>query len=114
MASINYEHSLNEKILVVYEHDSFNDIQEALLTWCYHQYINCTFKVYFNNYSHKLTHVGFVKLSYNDTDAIHVIQHFTADHEELSNQWDTVKFYQDRCLQKLLLNSLHSTAKITV
>ena len=76
MASINYEHSLNEKILVVYEHDSFNDIQEALLTWCCHQYINCTFKVYFNNYSHELTHIGFVKLSYNDTDAIYVIQYF--------------------------------------
>ncbi|PST96707.1 hypothetical protein C9I87_03965 [Photobacterium iliopiscarium] len=100
MASINYEHSLDEKILVVYEHDSFNDIQEALLTWCCHQYINCTFKVYFNNYSHQLTHIGFVKLSYNDTDAINVIQHFTADHEELSNQWDAGKFYQDRCRLK--------------
>lgn len=28
MASINYEHSLNEKILVIYEHDSFDGIQE--------------------------------------------------------------------------------------
>ncbi|SKA56278.1 hypothetical protein [Photobacterium toruni] len=64
MASINYEHSLDEKILVIYEHDSFDDIQEALLTWCCHQYINCTFKVYFNNYSHELIHIGFVKLSY--------------------------------------------------
>ena len=99
MASINYEHSLDEKILVVYEHDSFDDIQESLLTYC-HQYLNCTFKVYFNNYSHELTHIGFVKLSYNDTDAIHVIQHFTVDHEELSDQWDTVKFYQDRCSLK--------------
>ena len=73
MASINYEHSLDEKILVVYEHDSFDDIQESLLTWCCHQYINCTFKVYFNNYSHELTHIGFVKLTYNDTDAIFYI-----------------------------------------
>ena len=96
MASINYEYSLDEKILVVYEHDSSNDIQESLLTWCYHQYINCTFKVYFNNYSHELTHIGFVKLSYNDTDDIYVIQHFTVDHKELSTQLDVVKFYQDR------------------
>lgn len=99
MASINYEHSLDENILVVYEHDSFDDIQESLLTCC-QQYINCTFKVYFNNYSNELTHIGFVKLSYNDTDALHVIQHFTVDHEELSNQWDAVKFYQDRCRLK--------------
>ncbi|KJG07961.1 hypothetical protein C0W96_07125 [Photobacterium kishitanii] len=96
MASINYEHSLNEKILVVYEHDSFDDIQETLLTWCCHQYINCSFKVYFNNYSHELTHIGFVQLSYNDTDTINVIQHFTVDHDELSNQRDAVKFYQYR------------------
>ena len=95
MASINYEHSLDEKILVVYEHDSFNDIQEVLLTYC-QQYLNCTFKVYFNNYNHELTHIGFVKLTYNDTDAIHLIQHFTVDHEELSNQCDIVKFYKDR------------------
>jgi hypothetical protein len=95
MASINYEYSLNEKILAVYEHDSFDDIQGSLLTWCCHQYINCSFKVYFNNYSHELTHIGFVRFSYNDTATIHVIQHFTADHEELSNQWDVVKFYQD-------------------
>ncbi len=57
MASINYEYSLDEKILVVYEYDSFNDIQDALLMWCCHQYTNCTFKVYFNNYSHELTHI---------------------------------------------------------
>ncbi len=35
MASINYEHSLDEKILIVYEHDSFGDIQESLLTCCH-------------------------------------------------------------------------------
>ena len=97
MASINYEHSLDEKILVVYEHDSFDDIQESLLTWCCHQYINCTFKVYFNNYSHELTHIGFVKLSYNDTDALHVIQHITVDYEGLSTQLDVVKLYQGQC-----------------
>ncbi|PSB88085.1 hypothetical protein C5F64_08785 [Photobacterium damselae subsp. damselae] len=97
MASINYEHSLDEKILVVYEHDFFDDIQKSLLTWGDNKYINCTFKVYFNNYSHELTHIGFVELIYNDTDTIHVIQHFTADHEELSNQWDAIKFYQNRC-----------------
>ncbi|CEO39099.1 hypothetical protein [Photobacterium kishitanii] len=99
MASINYEYSLDEKILVVYEHNSFDDIQETLLTCC-QQYLNCTFKVYFNNYNHEFTHIGFVKLTYNYTNAIHVIQPFTADHEELSNQWDAVKFYQHRCRLK--------------
>ncbi|HIF9079911.1 TPA: hypothetical protein ACX6NP_000759 [Photobacterium damselae] len=100
MASINYEHSLDEKILVVYEHDSFDDIQKSLLTWGCNTSINCTFKVYFNNYSHKLTHIGFVELTYNNTDGIYVIQHFTVDHEELSNQWGAVKFYQEQCWLK--------------
>lgn len=95
MASINYEHSLDEKILVVYEHDSFDDIQKSLLTWGCNKYINCTFKVYFNNYSHELTHIGFVQLTYNDIDAKYIIQHFPADHKELSTQSNAVKFYQD-------------------
>ena len=51
----------------------------------------------FNDYSHKLTHIGFVQLSYNNTDAIYVIQHFTVDHEELSNPLVADKFYQDLC-----------------
>ncbi|WP_387463304.1 hypothetical protein [Photorhabdus sp. RM323S] len=105
MAKIEYENSRG-LILELRGNESFNDIQETLLTHCdemmganspdiiveYPVYLKEAYESYFDGKGVRFTHIGYVKLVYDKEEAIYIVQHFTLDRKEL--HLDTVNDFQ--------------------
>ncbi|HBC1013321.1 TPA: hypothetical protein IGZ65_005082 [Escherichia coli] len=102
MAKVRFENSLNKMIFEICGHESFSEMETALLDFCdetmgaNHPDIVAEYPVYykhFNNDNISYEHIGYIHLGI-DQDSCYTIEHLTLDRKTLKNHWHPFDFYK--------------------
>lgn len=104
MAKIEY-HRDRGNYLEIYDHESLNDINDALYEYCEKMSITdapdafVELPVYLRDiYAIRtppvsVIHIGYVRLSIEEDEDRYIVRHYTLDRKELPNEWNMSNFY---------------------
>lgn len=104
MAKIEY-HRDRGNYLEIYDHESLNDINDALYEYCEKTSITdapdafVELPVYLRDiYAIRtppvsVIHIGYVRLSIEEDEDRYIVRHYTLDRKELPNEWNMSNFY---------------------
>ncbi|EAU4728402.1 hypothetical protein EAW67_23065 [Salmonella enterica] len=107
MAKVRFEKSLNKMIFEIRGHESFPEMETALLDFCNetmganHPDIVVEYPVYYrNNINAEISyeHIGFVQLGIDKNNGYcYKTEHLTLDRKTLKNHWNPFYFYKGEC-----------------
>ncbi|MEQ2017912.1 hypothetical protein ABLB90_15440 [Photorhabdus bodei] len=106
MAKVRFENSLDKMIFEIRGHESFSEMETALLEHCdetmgaNHPDIFVEYPVcykHFINDKISYAHIGYVQLGIDREDGSYTIKHLTLDRKTLKNYWHPFYFYKGEC-----------------
>ncbi|CAM3960248.1 hypothetical protein [Serratia silvae] len=105
MAKVRFENSLNKMIFEIRGHESFSEMETALLEHCEETMgenspdIVVEHPVYYKHFINdkiSFEHIGYVQLGI-DQDDCYTVKHLTLDRKKLKNHWHPFYFYKGEC-----------------